>query len=341
MTPDLSLRLDRTGGGALRLPDDFVALPTHRLERYRLAPRRGLKIGVIRNAKARRNIDRAGPHATLDADCAMPLSYDELHRVLATFARDGISALVINGGDGTVRDVLTAAARYFHDGFPRIALVPSGKTNALGYDLNIPKGWTEQAAIEALRAGRVEQRAPLEIWRSGARHAEQRGFIFGAGAFVRATALAQDTHRLGAFNGLAVGLSVAGAIAQTIFAGGDNVWRRGTRMRIAPAHANATDGARYLLFGSTLHRLPLDIRPFGRPRAGLKTLTIDAPPARLARALPSVLAGYDLPPGGGYRRDDGEAFALAIDGDFILDGETFAGGDMILRHGAPIRFAVP
>lgn len=340
MTPDLSLRLQGIPGAALRRSDGLAVPYARSPGLYRVDPE-PLKVGIIRNAKARLNIARRGLNVGLAAHCAMPRSYDELDDALATFARTGINALVIDGGDGTVRDVLTAAAHHFRGVFPKVAVLPSGKTNALATDLRLPQGWTEQAAIEALRAGRTEERGPLEIWRPGMAVAEQRGFIFGAGAFVRATALAQDTHRLGAFNGLAVGLSVAGAVAQTLFGRSDNVWRRGTPMRIAPANAQATSGAKYIFFGSTLTRLPLDLRPFGRPRPGMKALCIDAPPAGLARALPAVLAGYDLPAGGGYRRDDSDSMALTVGSDIVLDGETFAGGEMTLRHGAPIRFAVP
>lgn len=340
MTPDLPLRLERAAAGALSLPDG-VAIPHARVGRFRLDVVPDVRIGIIRNAKARLNIDRRELDLGLHAGCAMPRSYEELDRALAAFARDGVNALVIDGGDGTVRDVLTTAAPHFTRAFPRVAVVPSGKTNALAVDLGVPLSWTEPMAVQALRHGHVVKRSPIEVWRSGAAQAERRGFILGAGAFVAATALAQDTHRMGAFNGLAVGLSVVGAVGQTLFGRADNSWRRGTPMRVAPGNAAVTQGAKYVFFASSLTRLPLDIRPFGKPRPGLKTLCIDAPPRGLMRALPAVLAGFDLPANGAYRRDDSETIALTIDGDFILDGETYAGGEMILRQGAPIRFAVP
>ena len=224
---------------------------------------------------------------------------------------------------------------------PRIALVPSGKTNALAVDLGIPRGWTEADAVRALRSGRYVEHAPIEVRRPDARVAELYGFIFGAGAFVRATALAQKTHRLGAFNGLAVGLSVAGGVAQSLIGGGRNPWRQGTPMRIALPHRRSMDGAKYLLLASTLERMPLGLRPFGAPRPGLKLLTIDAEPRRIIATLPALLGGYDLPADGSYRRDDADSIELVIKGDFILDGECFPGGAMTLTRGTPIGFAVP
>lgn len=299
-----------------------------------------VRIGFIRNGKARHNIGRYGLEVPGTGDRAMPDSRDDLRDALALFARNGVNALVIDGGDGTIRDVLTMATSCF-DRFPRVAVVPSGKTNALAIDLGLPRDWTEGDAVRALRAGRVVERSPIAIKRPDSRTAELHGFIFGAGAFVLATALAQKTHRLGAFNGLAVGLSIAGCVAQTMFGGDGNPWRQGTPMRIALADGRTLDGAKYLLFASTLERLPVGVRPFGTPRPGLKMLTIDAQPRRFAAAVPALLGGGDLPQESSYRRNDVDSVDLAIKGDIILDGEIFPGGAMTLSRGAPIAFATP
>ena len=321
------------------------AVARHRPPAARIGPSRpetDVRIGIIRNAKARHNMTGHGEivHGT---DHATPDSHDELHEVLARFASRGVNALIIDGGDGTVRDVASAAARYFPQVLPRMAIVPSGKTNALAFDLGIPADWTTDAAVHAVRAGWIEERAPIEIWRPTGDAPDLRGFIFGAGAFVRATELAQTTHRFGAFNGLAVGLSIAGAITQTLFGGHQNEWRRGEPMRVSPAIGETAERAYYLLLASTLTRLPLDIKPFGQPRSGLKMLAIESPPRRLLSAVPAVLRGTrDVwLAKAGYHRNDSEQFQVTLAKNFILDGETFPGGKLTLRRGAPIRFVVP
>ena len=158
-----------------------------------------------------------------------------------------------------------------------------------------------------------------------------------------ATALAQTTHRFGAFNGLAVGLSIFGAVAQTVFGGRDNSWRQGTRMCVAAAGAAVANGPHYMVLGSTLTRMPLRIKPFGRSRGGLKLLRIDAQPRHIIAMLPALLGGNDDPllPENGYHRIDAEHVELTLDGEFILDGETFPGGTLTLRQGMPMRFVVP
>ena len=305
-------------------------------------PKGGLRIGVVHNVRARHNIDRPVIGMIDRAEFAAPRSPQELDAVLAGFAARGVNALVIDGGDGTVRDVMSKAGRHFGT-FPRVAIVPSGKTNALAHDLGVPRHWTALDAVRAIHDGVVEERAPIEVRREDTLIPDLRGFIFGAGAFVRATALAQRTHRVGAFNGLAVGLSIAGAVGQTILGGADNSWRRGEPMRIALAGGGVVERNQYLLFGSTLERLPLGIKPLGEPRPGLKLLRIDASPRWMIAGAPAVLRGSDAPwlREAGYHLEDATRIDLTLAGDFILDGETFRGGDLSLSEGEPIRFVVP
>ena len=225
---------------------------------------------------------------------------------------------------------------------PKIAIVPAGKTNALAFDLGVPTSWNAEDAVRAVMAGHVAERSPIEVWRPGALRAELRGFIFGAGAFVRATELAQTTHRFGAFNGLAVGLSIAGAVGQTLFGGRGNSWRQGEKMRIARDGA-VIDAPQYMLLGSTLSQMPLKIKPFGHARAGLKLLRIEASPRRMIRSLPALLGGSEPAwlAKAGYHREDATRVDLHLDNGFIMDGEVFEGGDISLRLGAPMRFVVP
>lgn len=334
----LSLRTDATARGADR---PHVA---YRDSRSSPAPRGsdpGLKAGIICNAKARHNISRdvqflKGPRA------AMPRDHAEMQAVLANFAARDVDVLVIDGGDGTVRDVISAAPRHFGDRMPRLAVVPSGKTNALAGDLGIPRDWSVQAALNAVRSGRIEQRAPIEILLGGASEPQLRGFIFGSGAFVRATALAQKTHRAGAFNSFAVGLSIAGGIAQTVFGPRDNVWRRGELLRLESEH-EIVEGPHYLTLATTLRRLPTGIRPFGRIRDGLKVLRVDAPPKRILLNLPGLLGGSEAArlERDGYHRIDTRRLRVAAQTGFILDGERFCDQELDLRLGTPLRFVVP
>ncbi|MEG3165806.1 diacylglycerol kinase family protein [Sphingomonas sp. PB2P19] len=309
-----------------------------------------IRTGIICNPKSHRNrssVEATRPFVSGTVLAATPRTQAELAEVLTDFARLNIELLVIDGGDGTIRDVLTCGATIWKSVWPKVAIVPSGKTNALALDLGIPDDWSLGRALNAARDGGVVTRSPIEVSRAGA--APLCGFLFGAGAFVSATALAQRTHHAGAFKGVAVALATGWGILQTLVGRASSEWRRGERMHVryaagSNAGANAdTDRARYILLASTMVRMPVGVRPFGTPRDGMKTLLVDAPPRRLALAAPFVIGGASPAwlDRAGYHRIDTPSFDLRMAADFILDGEVYPGGDLTVRQGPAIRFVVP
>ena len=94
---------------------------------------------------------------------------------------------------------------------------------------------------------------------------------------------------------------------------------------------------------STFKRFPMGFKPYGEPREGLKVLTVDAPPRRLLTALPRIIRGDDTRwlADNGYRRDDLDSFGIAWEGDFVLDGEPYKGGDLTVRQGPSLEFVIP
>jgi hypothetical protein len=264
---------------------------------------------------------------------------------LGGFAAAGVELVVIDGGDGTIREVVSRLPEAFPGRLPRLAILPTGKTNALALDLGIQHGWPLAAALaSAEQAGKpLKSRRPMEVVRAGAAAPELRGFVFGTGAFVRATALARRPHGIGLIDGVAVAITLGGAAAATLFGGPQGGWRAGEAMRLGIAGGPMRDGARFLVLASSLKRMPLGLKPFGEPRDGLKLLTVAAPPERLHAALPVLLSGGDADwlAGSGYDRADVDEFRLSWPGEFVLDGETYAGGDLIVRAGPALEFVVP
>jgi hypothetical protein len=314
-------------------------------------------VGVIYNPRSHRNLGAdfdcgLSPHVHI----AQPDARAQLPEALAEFAARGIDLLVINGGDGTVRDVLTCGDAIFGEDWPAIAVLPKGKTNALTVDLGIPEDWTLQDAITALdRGGRVRRRpiaiTALEQDGKAAPQSRVSGFILGAGAFTIATRAGQAAHKLGAFNSLAVGVTALWALAQSLFAGRSNAWRKGARMRInlGPAgvpmeHSGRGDsGMRQLLFASTLETLPAGIRPFGQLRNGLKLVAFDQISRRTTALIPLALLGHapkNLRERGIHQLAVSH-FTLSIDDQFILDGEAFPAGDYRVDQGPELAFVTP
>lgn len=309
-------------------------------------------VGVIRNTRSHRNRGRvpemAGQPNVLNAS---PASRAELPEILSGFASRGIDFLVVDGGDGTVRDVLTAGAPVFGQDWPPLIVLPKGKTNALAVDLGLPNHWSLPEALEAVRQGRVVERRPVVVDQPGADAGEAHGFILGAGIFTTATQAGQIAHRFGAFNNLAVALTAVAGVIQALFGIGAGDWRRQTAMRFytgrgrteLPKSGYGRDGERYSLLVSTLSRFPLGIKPFGNMREGMRYSVIDAPLRRVVAMMPALLGGWESPGHerlGVFRGSTNEA-RVEFGDRFILDGEAFPPGCYRLRMGPKLQFIVP
>lgn len=304
-----------------------------------------IRAGVIINPRSRRNREAglaeppsiAGVHVEVSSGRSM------LDAALARLAAQQIELLVIDGGDGTVREILTRAPRHFPNAMPAIAILPSGKTNALALDLGAPRGWTLQQALASAEAGRRTRRSPIEVLRAGEAEPFVRGFLFGAAAYLRGIQMAQQTHRMGAFNDLAIALTLTAAVGRTLIGRDDRGWRAGETMRLGCDGEPGTDQNLFLLMASTLESLPMRLKPFGSGAPGLKMLTVEAPPRRLAAALGPMLWGMeaDWLEAVGYRRRRPLSFDVSLGSQFILDGEAYEGGELTVRTGPPLEFVAP
>lgn len=301
------------------------------------------RVGVVRNPKSHGNRIRPPGPAPDDVRLVEPIGRQALLDALNDFARDGLDLLVIDGGDGTVRDVISLLPHTFGEATPLLAVLPSGKTNVLAIDLGTSEGWSLDDALSAARqeSPTIKSRPPLRVSWADEKPCLQ-GFFFGVGAPVKATNLAQRVHKVGFFHNVAVAMTIATAALGVLFGGSRDEWREGVAARLILDGEAQAEGARFAVIATALKRLPFGLKPFGAPREGLKLLDVDAPPRRLHKALPLVLSGKVVPAleGLGYRRRDPLAVNLSGGAPFVLDGEVFDGGDLTIRLGPPLRFLV-
>ncbi len=324
----------------------------------RRAPPRGQpRIGVIYNPRSHRN--RGQDLATARRDgiaVAQPRRREDIAEALAGFARDGIDYLIINGGDGTVRDVLTMGQGVFGTRWPAIAVLPKGKTNALNVDLGASADWSLEQAVAAWSTGRRITRRPLSVVRGdGAAHGEgggedppMLGFIFGAGVFTLGIEAGQDAHALGFFNSLAVVATGAWGVLQALFGSDRNRWRRGTEMELAylpsgdpvPRSRHGDPRRRMMMLASTLERMPMGLEVFGVPRSGLKLALIDGPRRRILAALPAIMFGWRPRwlAEAGFHQLDAQALSVDVAEPAILDGEAFPPGRYRVEQGPELTF---
>lgn len=307
-------------------------------------------VGVLFNPRSHRNAKAREAIAALPGvHVAAPDHRADLRPALEAFRAKGVACIAISGGDGTVRDVLSAGLPLFGDAWPALAVIPAGKTNALNVDLGAPKDWTVAGVIEALGEGRRVVRRPL-IVRDIETGDELAGFVFGAGVFTAAISAGQDAHNLGAFDSLAVGATTAWVVVQALLGSDRNIWRRGVEMTIRTGHDRAElprtrwgDPARRMfVLAATLERFPFGTKPFGA-RTGMKLVVIDHPRRRVVASIPAAAAGWDGDwlQTNGVHRCSTERIEIELADRFILDGESFPGGRYEIEPGPALSFVVP
>lgn len=305
------------------------------------------RLGVVANARSWRNrdpADRAKPAA--DFLHAIPETLDDYPRVLGEFADAGVDVLAVDGGDGTLRDVLSALPGAYGERLPMIALMPSGKTNVAALDAgHVGRG----AGALARLAGKVAAGEPLET------HVRRPivvttdgwtriGFVFGLGAYERATRLVNErVHSRGFAQKLGVAMGVVGSVAAAF--GKDRAsWQAGVPLVIAVDGGTAREGASFVLLATSLDRLILGLWPFwGTGEGAIRLTEIAAPPKRLAAGLAAI--GMRKKPSfadeAGYVSLRANAVSLKLAEPFIFDGDTFtpgADGRVELTAGPQLRF---
>ncbi|MFT8244683.1 diacylglycerol kinase family protein [Roseomonas sp. BN140053] len=295
-------------------------------------------IGLIRNPRSHGAQGRTGEALRALAAghpgviLAEPATRDALRDALAGFAAAGLPILAVSGGDGTLREVLTALPTAWTGPAPAVALLPAGKTDLAAGDV----GGAGRGArglgrlLDALERGaplRRETRPVLEVDWPGEPQRRLRGFLCGAAAFAHGHRVAnQRLHPGGAFGNVAVGLAVAAVLGRALLGGGGAL-AAGEAMRLRADGAPAPEERHFLVLATTLERLPLGLWPFREAGQGpLHWLDVAAPPRQLLRALWEARRGRPGPPRPGHAGGRAARIELAAEQPFVLDGEAYAPG---------------
>ncbi|OQM74442.1 diacylglycerol kinase family protein [Manganibacter manganicus] len=312
-------------------------------------------LGIIHNPASRKNNGRAPVDMGALGNRVMlrrPATHAALEAALAEFAERKVDVLVIDGGDGTIRDVLSAASLHFEH-IPPLALLASGKTNVIAADVGT---WgsgeralaalvAKLAASEGMAGPRRECRVAMRVAMGEARHL---GFVLGVGAFRRAVELSKR----GVGEGAGARLRTAAALGRSLLAaiaGPQRAeWRAGEPLSVSVGAAGVCEESRRFLFlATTLERFMLGVWPFwGEGEGALRYLDVEAPPQRLSRALVPVLRSRPTHwmEEAGYRSGRASTLRLRLGDPFILDGEAFRAGPdgmVSIEAGPTVEFLAP
>lgn len=298
--------------------------------------------GLIRNPRALRNRkdaeERHDPAEDwLGSRFAEPGSAEEIRTALQDLAAKEVDWLIIDGGDGTVRDVLTVLPEIFGERLPRLSIIPSGNSNVIAADVGSPG---RKGALEALRAaardgrGEVNSRPCMEVHR-GSGLPLLRGMFFGAGAFRRAVEIAHGSayhERIG--HGPSVALTAIITALQSVFGSKAESWAAGEAMTLTLGE-QPRNGHHFIVLATTLDRLILGIWPFWNEASGpIRALDVSARPERLGAGLWALLRGRTpewLRASPDYHSLGTARLRLDLTRDFVLDGEIYPSGPSGLR----------
>ncbi|MFW7268738.1 diacylglycerol/lipid kinase family protein [Gluconacetobacter sp. Hr-1-5] len=301
------------------------------------------RFALIHNPRSRRNGREDGSFGQRASQALGPLFFHSASRaglvgIAAELARREVGVVAIDGGDGTVSDVMSAIHHsYPADALPALVVLPSGNTNLIAADVGF--GLRGTAALEQLSrlAGEgalrrcILRRDVLAVrWSDPARPAVL-GMFHGAAAFTRGIRIAHRPVILNRFShDLAVGIAIASSLGRLVFRSTRRKWLAGDSVTLAVGEEAPRTEDCFLFMATTLGSLPGGMWPFAaREGAGLSYLNVGAFPEHLLSATWSVLRGrsttwMDHSPS--YQRGRADHLALRQAGDFVLDGEILDSG---------------
>jgi len=296
-----------------------------------------LKIGLISNPLSRANRKSGGVAAKVspngDTFVSQPRDHGQLVDDLKRFAQDGVELIVIDGGDGTVRDVVSNIHHAYGDQWPSFAILPSGKTNVIagevGHFEDGHKGWLQLTAMrDAGRLGGAEKLcAALEISWPARDMPVKRGFLMGFAAFADGKRIAEEKlHPKGIAKGLAVAIALGSVLFSNLMPGLAQDKRSGEVGSVEIDGNKTAFDRHFLVMASTLEKLTLGMRPFWNQGSGhINWLDITAPPKRLLSGLVLIVQGKRKPwmEQGGYASGQAGDIDVKFDAPFVLDGELY------------------
>lgn len=262
-----------------------------------------------------------------------------LPEILKSFAKQKISLIAVSGGDGTVQAVQTilAESKPFRR-LPRLAVLPHGTTNMTAADVGLRTRSPDRIADMLSHPGYLRRATAIRT-----RHTvkvaglqdtpPQHGMFFGTGAIYRAVMLCQqDVHGMGLKGDLANGVTLAIALAKSLFSRSSpdqdpDLIDRPYPMTISVNGQVRTAFDQLMFLVTTLNKLILGTRPFwGEAATGtLKATAVSYPhPSILRYLLPVMYGAADRRlPEPDFQSFTGDEFGLVTDTSVVIDGEIF------------------
>lgn len=291
-------------------------------------------ICLITNPRSRRNRRDPDLARRLDrclgsqGELVQPGDLEALAEVARRAREQAVEVVAINGGDGTVHQVLSALARaYGQAPLPRLALLRGGTMNTLARGMGI-RG-QPLALLEAIVRARAEGIPIPRVRRSVlCVDGEQHGFLFGTGLIARFLEAYYEGSEPSPAKALWV---LARAIASTLVGGElSRELRRPLCARVRLDGSDWQEGEFSTVAAGTVDDIGMGFRPFYRSLecpGQLHAVTVGPELLPLVRALPRIYRARPLPgpdPQGAVGKElrvEAESpISYMVDGDFHRGG---------------------
>lgn len=276
----------------------------------------------------------------------------EITSALTTLINGNIDLLIIAGGDGTVQAVLGHLfANCPADDWPILTVVPGGTTNMTAADLGIhsrPERVTQRLHDLLLQPATplLLQRHVLCIEQQG--QAPVYGMFFGAGLIARGVKYSRSRiKRLGIPGGIFSAIIILRSLGGFILGRGKGGWAPAD-LSINDMNGGVRSGSYQFAFASTLNRLIYGMHPYwGREPGPIHVTLVEQRRRYFWRKLVPLLYGRGkrLEARHGYHSYNTHALEIAMDDDYIVDGELYRAdgksGPLRISATLPVTFLIP
>ncbi len=316
------------------------------------------RIGVVQNPFSTLNRKRYGVQHAAKSDQGIYVEQAEktsdIGRILQQFHDLKVNIIVIDGGDGTVREVLSQCPNVFGSTMPLFCILPSGKTNVCAHDTGTARykrdAFNRLLALRKTGIGQehLRRRFVLRVEWEDDFHPPVHGMLIGFGGFREATNLAQShVHSKGLNHNAAVAMTIVSFFYNAIFGRDDQGLRAGENMSIGFDGKREINHPRFGAILTTLQSFLIGVWPFwGDASRAITWLDVDAPPPRLLAAALAVFRKRPKPwmEAAGYRSGSANNLLIKTHKPFIIDGETFEpgpGGRLRITSDLQVDFIAP
>ncbi len=291
-----------------------------------------IRVALVRNPTSTRNVRRgpvqpaAGTAEVIEIEAAC---LDDLSDGLRAAHRAGASLVLVAGGDGSVREVLSRIPEIWEPPFPGIGILPRGNTNLIA---RATGGLTAPDAIDRvldrLRNGPALHRRGHPVLHIGYPASERpplRGVMMGWGAYAAGTRIAHE--EMTARGPAQIALAILSVLRRATFGADGRAIRRGVPAAIGADRAPGPPQRRLLGLAAAIDGpLIVGLNPFwGSGPGRIRWLDIAAPARQLLLAAPFLARGAPRRwmTASGYTSGRAERIELALDTPFVLDGDLF------------------